>query len=329
METRALGTQGLRSSAIALGCMGMSGTYGPRDERESIATIQQAIERGVTLLDTGDFYGMGHNELLIREAIRGRRERVLLSVKFGALRNHDGQFLGQDGRPAAVRNALAYSLVRLGVDHIDFYFPARTDVNVPIEDTLGTLGDLIREGKLRYVGLSEASAATIERAHKALPLSALQIEYSLFSRDIEAEVLPTTRRLGIGILSYGAFSRGLFGGVLTAPGQTDAAGDIRRHMPRFQGENLRRNLALLETLQALARAKGCTVAQLCVAWVLAQGPDIVSVAGTTRRDHLDENLAAADIALSPAERAELERLVPRGAVAGDRYPPVGMASINR
>ena len=329
MERRALGNQGMRSAPVALGCMGMSGTYGPREERESIATIQHAIDQGVNLLDTGDFYGMGHNELLIREAIRGRRDQVLLSVKFGVMRDYKGAFLGQDCRPAAIRNFLAYSLVRLGVDHIDFYFPARTDPEVPIEDVMGTLADLIREGKLRYVGLSEASAQTIERAHRVHPVSALQIEYSLFTRDIEDEVLPTTRRLGIGILSYGAFSRGLFTNGTAVAQQIAGGRDIRAHMPRFQGENLQRNLALYEALQAFAAAKGCSVAQLCVAWVLAKGEDIVSVAGTTQRDHLDENLRAAELKLSPDELAELERLVPRGAVAGDRYPPAGMASLNR
>jgi len=329
MELRQLGKQGLRSTAVALGCMGMSGTYGPRDEKESIATIQHAIERGVNLLDTGDFYGMGHNELLIREAIRGRRDKVLLSVKFGAMRNHDGGWLGNDTRPAALRNFLSYSLVRLGVDAVDFYFPARVDPAVPIEDTVGALAELVQEGKVRYVGLSEAAAGTIERAHAVHPISALQIEYSLFTRDIEAEVLPTTRRLGIGILSYGAFSRGLFSGAVAAPQDVARGPDIRRHMPRFQGENLSRNLALLEPLQAFAARKGCSVAQLCVAWVLAQGPDIVTVAGTTRRDHLDENLAAAEIVLTPEELAELERIVPHGAVAGERYPAAGMAGVNR
>ncbi len=329
MEQRQLGKQGLRSSAIALGCMGMSGSYGPADERESIATIHRALERGVTLLDTGDFYGMGHNELLLREALRGKRDRVLLSVKFGAMRNYDGQFVGQDTRPAAIRNFLAYSLVRLGVSEIDFYFPARVDAAVPIEDTVGTLADLVQEGKVRYVGLSEASAATLERAQRVHPVSALQIEYSLFTRDSEAAVLPMTRRLGVGILSYGAFSRGLFAGSIASPAQIGTPRDIRRHMPRFLGDNLARNLALLEPLRAFAARKGCSVAQLCVAWVLAQGPDIVAVAGTSRRDHLDENLAAAEIRLAPAELAELARIVPPGAVAGERYPAPGMAQLDR
>jgi aryl-alcohol dehydrogenase-like predicted oxidoreductase len=329
MELRALGSQGLRSTAVALGCMGMSGTYGPRDEKESIATIHEAIERGVNLLDTGDFYGMGHNELLIREAIRGRRDKVQLSVKFGAMRNHDGTWLGNDARPAAIRNFLAYSLVRLGVDTIDFYFPARVDPAVPIEDVMGTLAGLIREGKVRYAGLSEAAPGTVERAHKEHPVSAVQIEYSLFSRDIEAGLLPATRRLGIGIFAYGAFSRGLFSGAVAAPADFAKGADIRRNMPRFNAENLPRNLALLETLQGFARRKGCTVSQLCVAWVLAQGKDLVVLAGTTRRQHLGESLAAAEIALSPAELAELERLVPRGAVAGERYAAAGLASVNR
>lgn len=329
MESRQLGGQGLRGPAVALGCMGMSGTYGARDERESIATIHRAIELGMNLLDTGDFYGSGHNELLIREAIRGRREQVLLSVKFGALRNHDGGFIGQDARPASIRNFLIYSLVRLGVDEIDFYFPARVDPAVPIEEVVGTLAELVAEGKVRYVGLSEASAATIERAHKVHPLSAVETEYALFTREIEADILPTTRRLGIGILSYGAFSRGLFAGEITAPDGFVQGHDIRGRLPRFNAENIARNLALLGPLREFASRKGCTLPQLCVAWVLAQGPDIVAVAGTARRDHLEENAAAAALKLSPADLEQLAALVPPDAVAGERYPPQLMSSVNR
>jgi aryl-alcohol dehydrogenase-like predicted oxidoreductase len=328
MDTRKLGSQGFTSSAIALGCMAMSGTYGPADDRESIATIQRAIDQGVTVLDTGDYYGMGHNELLIREAIRGRRERVLLSVKFGALRDHTGNYLGVDCRPAAIRNFIAYSLTRLGVDAIDFYYPGRVDPAVPIEDTIGALAQLVKEGKVRWVGLSEAGAKTLERAHAVHPISALQIEYSLFSRDIESEVLPTARRLGIGIQGYGAFSRGLF--TASDAGPVNGSGpDIRRHMPRFQGENLARNLRIKAGLEAFARQKGCTVPQLCVAWVLAQGADIVPVIGTKRRQKLDEDLGALNVRLTLAERAELERIVPKGAVAGDRYPAQAMASVGR
>ncbi len=328
MDTRKLGSQGFTSSAIALGCMAMSGTYGPADDRESIATIQRAIDQGVTVLDTGDFYGMGHNELLIREAIRGRRDRVLLSVKFGALRDFTGAFLGQDARPAALRNFISYSLVRLGVDVIDFYYPARVDPAVPIEDTVGALARLVQEGKVRWIGLSEAGAKTLERAHAVHPISALQTEYSLFTRDIEAAVLPAARRLGIGIQAYGAFSRGLF--TASAAGPVSGSGpDIRRHMPRFQGDNLARNLRIKEELEAFAQTKGCTVPQLCVAWVLAQGADVVPIIGTKRREKLDENLGALSVKLSPADLDALAALVPQGAVAGERYPAPAMAQVGR
>lgn len=329
MDLRPVGGQGMESSPVILGCMGMSGTYGARDDKESVATIQQAIELGVNVLDTADFYGSGHNELLIREAIRGRRDKVALSVKFGGMRNHDGAFVGHDARPAAIRNFLTYSLVRLGVDEIDFYFPGRVVPDVPIEEVVGTLGDLVGEGKVRYVGLSEASAATIEKAHRIFPITALQTEYSLFTRDIEAEILPTTRRLGIGLLSYAAFSRGLFAQP-PAPGQDFSQGyDIRHRMPRFQGENLTRNLALAQRLEAFARKKGCSLPQLSLAWVLAQGPDVFAVCGTSRRAHLEENVGAADLALTREEIEALNALVPRGAVAGERYSPALLALTNR
>src|SRR5579863_3136115 len=266
MEQRQLGSQGLGVSAIGLGCMGMSDFYGAdrSTEPESIATIQRALERGVTLLDTGDFYGMGHNEMLIGRAIEERRGQAVLSVKFGALRGPDGAFLGFDGRPAFVKTSIAYSLRRLGVDCIDLYYPSRVDPHVPIEDTIGAISDLIREGKVRYAGLSEASAATVRRAHAAHPISALQIEYSIWSRDPEDDVIPTLRELNVGLVAYGALSRGLFGGVIAS-----TPSDLRRNFPRFQSDNLAVNLGLMEKLKQLAAQKNVTPSQLALAWVLA------------------------------------------------------------
>jgi aryl-alcohol dehydrogenase-like predicted oxidoreductase len=310
--------------------MGMSDFYGLNDpgaEQESIATIQRALDLGVTLLDSGDFYGMGHNELLIREAIKGRRDKAVLSVKFGALRNHNGAFIGFDGRPEFVKTSLAYSLKRLNVDYIDFYFPARVDPKVPIEDTIGAIADLIREGKVRYVGLSEASAATVRKAHAVHPLSALEIEYSLWTRDIEDEVLPVLRELGIGVLAYGALSRGLLSGSVTDTNQL-AQQDFRKYIPRFQGDNLKQNLVLVERLKELAREKNVTPSQLAIAWVLAQGEDIVPVVGTKRRKYLDENLAAESIQLTKADLDRIESAIPRDAVSGERYPREAMAMLN-
>src|SRR5579872_3000267 len=326
MEQRRLGSHGLAVSAIGLGCMGMSDFYGAdrSTEPESIATIQRALELGVTLLDTGDFYGMGHNEMLIRQAIQGRRDQAILSVKFGALRDPNGAFLGFDGRPAFVKTSIAYSLRRLGVDYIDLYYPSRVDPNVPIEDTIGAVGDLIRQGKVRYAGLSEASAASVRRAHAAHPISALQIEYSIWSRDPEDDVIPTLRELGIGLVAYGALSRGLFGGSVTA-----SPNDMRRHFPRFQGDNLTANLALMEKLKQLAAELNVTPSQLALAWVLAKGRDIVPIIGTRRREHLQENLAAADVQLSASDLDQIERQIPRGAVAGERYPAPIMSTLNR
>jgi aryl-alcohol dehydrogenase-like predicted oxidoreductase len=326
MDQRKLGTQGLAVSAIGLGCMGMSDFYGAdaSTEPESIATIQRALDLGITLLDTGDFYGMGHNEMLIRQAIQGRRDHAILSVKFGALRDPNGAFIGFDGRPAFVKTSLAYTLRRLGVDYVDLYYPARVDPVVPIEDTIGAVADLIRAGKVRYAGLSETSAATVRRAHAAHPISALQIEYSLWSRDPEDEVLPALRELGIGLVAYGALSRGLFGGSIEATPR-----DGRGNFPRFQGENLAANLRVMDKLKQLAAARKVTPSQLALAWVLAQGQDIVPIIGTRRRTHLEENLAAAGIQLSPAELEQIEQALPRGAVAGERYPAPGMHTVNR
>jgi len=326
MITRRLGTTGPQVSAIGLGCMGMSGTYGPADETESIATIHAALDAGISLLDTGDYYGMGHNELLIGKALGGRdRDQVVLSVKFGALRGPDLAWIGVDGRPVAVRNFLAYSLQRLGTDHVDIYRLGRVDPQVPIEDTVGAIAELITAGHVRHVGLSEAGAETIRRAHATHPVADVQLEYSLLSRGIEAEILPTCRELGVGVTAYGVLSRGLLGGRV--PGQA-AAGDVRGRMPRFRPENLERNLALVAGLRSIAGAKGVTVAQLAIAWVLARGPDIVPVVGTTRRDRLAEAVDALGLELSEDDLAAIERAAPPGAVAGDRYDERQMAMLD-
>jgi aryl-alcohol dehydrogenase-like predicted oxidoreductase len=324
--TRRLGTTGPQVSAIGLGCMGMSGTYGPADETESIATIHAALDAGISLLDTGDYYGMGHNELLIGKALGGRdRDQVVLSVKFGALRGPDLAYIGIDGRPVAVRNFLAYSLQRLGTDHVDIYRLGRVDPQVPIEDTVGAIAELITAGHVRHVGLSEAGAETIRRAHATHPVADVQLEYSLLSRGIESEILPTCRELGVGVTAYGVLSRGLLGGRV--PGQA-AAGDVRGRMPRFRPENLERNLALVAGLRSIAGAKGMTVAQLAIAWVLARGPDIVPVVGTTRRDRLAEAVDALGLELSEDDLAAIERAAPPGAVAGDRYDERQMAMLD-
>jgi len=326
MITRQLGATGPRVSAVGLGCMGMSGTYGPADETESIATIGAALDAGISLLDTGDYYGMGHNELLIRQALGGRdRDRVAISVKFGALRAPDNAFIGIDGRPVAVRNFLAYSLQRLGTDHIDIYRLGRVDPAVPIEDTVGAIAEMIDAGWVRHVGLSEAGAETLRRAHATHPVADLQIEYSLFSRGIEAEILPMCRELGVGVTAYGVLSRGLLGGRLS--GQA-AARDARARMPRFRPENLERNLALVDALRPIAEERGATVAQLAIAWVLARGDDIVPLVGTTRRDRLAEALDALELKLTADDLAAIERAAPPGAVAGDRYDERQMAMLD-
>jgi aryl-alcohol dehydrogenase-like predicted oxidoreductase len=326
--TRQLGSAGLRVSAIGLGCMGMSGVYGPAEEPESIATIREALDTGINLLDTGDYYGMGHNELLIREALRGRdRNGVVISVKFGALRGPDNAFIGIDGRPVAVRNFLAYSLRRLGTDYIDIYRLGRVDPQVPIEETVGAIAEMISAGYVRHVGLSEAGAETVRRAHAIHPVTDLQIEYSLLSRGIEAEILPTCRQLGVGVTAYGVLSRGLLGGAWSS-GRPASAGDMRAHMPRFRRENLERNLALVEALRTVAEAKGVTVGQIAIAWVLARGEDIVPLVGTTRRDRLAEAVGALELELSEDDLAAIERAVPPGAAAGGRYDERQMAMLD-
>ncbi|BCQ25889.1 aldo/keto reductase [Caballeronia sp. NK8] len=330
MEQHGLGKIGPQVSVIGLGCMGMSGMYGPSDRAESIATIHAALEAGVTLLDTGDFYGMGHNEMLIGEALRSappsRRDAAILSVKFGGMRDPAGNFIAFDGRPVAVKNSLAYTLQRLGVDHIDIYRPARLDANVPIEDTVGAIAEMIQAGYVRHVGLSEVGAQTIRKAAAVHPVCDLQIEYSLISRGIEQAILPVCRELGIGITAYGVLSRGLISGHWSK----DAAqtGDWRANSPRFQQGNVERNLALVDALRAIADAKSVSVAQIAIAWVLAQGDDIVPVIGARRRDRLTESLGALDITLTNEERAAIEAAVPKDAAAGDRYEAVQMAHLD-
>jgi aryl-alcohol dehydrogenase-like predicted oxidoreductase len=326
--TRSLGSTGPTVSALGLGCMGMSDFYGPADDAESVATIQAAVDAGVTLLDTGDYYGMGHNELLLRDALRGRdREAVQYSVKFGALRGPDGGWLGFDGRPAAVKTFLAYTLRRLGTDYVDVYRLGRSDPSVPIEETVGAIAELIEAGYVRHVGLSEAGADTVRRAHATHPVSDLQIEYSLISRGIEAEILPTCRELGVGITAYGVLSRGLLSGHWSRE-RALAAGDFRAHAPRFQRENLDRNLSLVGALDELARSKDATSAQVAIAWVLSRGDDVVPLVGARRRDRLEEALRALALDLNAGDLAAIERAVPPHAVAGERYDAHQMAILD-
>ncbi len=328
MDMLPLGKHGPNVSRIGLGCMAMSGAYGPADRGESIATLHAALDAGINLVDTGDFYGNGHNELLIAEALNGRRrDDVVISVKFGALRGPDHSWGGFDGRPAAVKNFLAYSLNRLGTDHIDIYRPARLDPNVPIEDTIGTIADMVKAGFVRHIGLSEVGAETIRRAHAVHPIADLQIEYSLISRGIEDEILPVCRELGIGITAYGVLSRGLISGHWSKE-RANAPGDFRNMSPRFQAENVERNLKLVEALKAIAEAKGATVAQVAIAWVLAKGGDIVPLIGARSRDRLTEALGALDFEVGPDEIARIERAVPKGAAAGERYNAQQMAMLD-
>ncbi|GLZ29846.1 aldo/keto reductase [Lentzea sp. NBRC 105346] len=326
MDKRQLGTRGPVVSELGLGCMGMSDLYGPADEAEGIATIHAAIDAGITLLDTGDFYGMGHNELLIRRALETRnREDVTISVKFGALRDPDGSWWGYDGRPEAVRNFLAYTLKRLNTDYVDVYRPARLDPDVPIEDTIGAIAEQVDKGYVRHIGLSEVGAETIRRAHAVHPIADLQIEYALVSRGIEDEILPTCRELGIGVTAYGVLSRGLISGHWTA---TNGSRDFRGMSPRFQGDNLTHNLALVDGLRKIADEKGITVAQLAIAWVAHQGNDVVPLVGARRRERLAEAVKAAEVTLTDNDLSRIEQVVPRGAVAGERYAPEQMAHLD-
>ncbi|MFJ8195704.1 aldo/keto reductase [Streptomyces sp. NPDC096152] len=331
IQTRPLGTTGPQVSALGLGCMGMSALYGDADRTESVATVHAALEAGVTLLDTGDFYAMGHNEMLIGEALRtapaALREQALLSVKFGALRDPDGGWTGVDGRPAAVKNFAAYSLQRLGVDHIDVYRLARLDPDVPIEETVGAIAELVEKGYVRHIGLSEVGAETVRRAAATAPIADLQIEYSLISRGVEDRILPTTRELGIGITAYGVLSRGLISGHFGRDRQL-AAHDFRAHSPRFQGENLQHNLNLVEALRKVAEQKGVTVAQIAIAWVLSRGEDIVPLIGARSRQRLTEALGALDVTLDEGDLRAIEEAVPADAAAGARYPEAQMAHLD-
>ncbi|MQA23211.1 aldo/keto reductase [Rugamonas rivuli] len=328
MQTRKLGRTGPQVAQLGLGLMGMSDLYGPADRRESLATIRAAMDAGVTLLDTGDFYGMGHNELLLNEALAaGGRDQVQISVKFGAMRDPSGNWIGIDTRPAAVKNFAAYSLKRLGVEHIDIYRPARLDPNVPIEDTVGAIAELIQAGKVKHIGLSEVGSETLRRAHAVHPIADLQIEYSMISRGIENGILQTCRELGIGITAYGVLSRGLISGHWSK--QREGEADFRGlASPRFQGENLDRNLALVEKLRAIAGELNVSVAQVAIAWVAAQGEDIVPLVGARTRVRLEEALASTRLQLSAADLARLEQAVPVGAAAGDRYGAHSASSLD-
>ena len=333
MKLKKLGSQGLTVSAQGLGCMGMSDFYGKRDETESIATIHRALDSGVNFLDTSDMYGPFTNEELVGKAIKGRRNKVVVATKFGIMRaqpTKDGwaPITGISGRPEYVRSACDASLKRLGVDHIDLYYQHRVDAEVPIEETVGAMADLVSAGKIRYIGLSEAGIQTIRRAHAIHPVSALQSEYSLWTRDPEDEVLPTLRELGIGFVAYSPLGRGFLTGQLKSPDDF-APDDYRRNSPRFQGENFAKNLALVERVTAIACQKGITPGQLALAWVMAQGDDIVPIPGTKRRKYLDENIAAGALTISESELAELAEALPRGAAAGERYPEAMMTFINR
>jgi aryl-alcohol dehydrogenase-like predicted oxidoreductase len=321
--SRRLGTHGPTAFPLSLGCMGMSATYGPADEGESVATIRAAIDEGVTLIDTGDFYGVGRNELLLARALAGRRDEVLLSVKFGGLRSPGGGWVGFDARPASVKNFLAYTLTRLGVDHVDIYRPSRLDPQVPIEDTVGAIAEMVKAGYVRHVGLSEVGPDTIRRAHAVHPISDLQIEYSLVSRSPEARIFPVLEELGIGVTAYGVLSRGL----LSGSGPSGPA-DIRVRFPRFSEANLARNRSLVDLLRGLAAARGITATQMAIAWVLAKGATIVPVVGARTRSQLAESLGALDVDLSPDEVRRLEEAIPASAVAGARYDEQGMRTLD-
>jgi aryl-alcohol dehydrogenase-like predicted oxidoreductase len=327
MQQLELGRNGPTVSAFGLGCMGMSGIYGPVDDQESDATIHAAMDAGISLLDTGDFYGMGHNEMLIREALKGgKRERAFIMVKCGSLRSPDGKIIGDDARPQSVKNFLSYSLRRLGTDYIDLYQPSRVDPAVPIEDTIGAIADMVKAGYVRHIGLSEASAKTVRRARAVHPIAALQIEYSLFSRGIERDILPTLRELGIALVAYGVLSNGLISD--RAEAAKTAPSELRTRRPRFSAENFSKNIALVEALRKIARDKGVSTQALAFAWVKSRGGDVVPLIGARRRDQLKEALRAADLKLSADDLARIEQAAPADAVAGARYMPAVLAHMD-
>ena len=327
MQKRKLGNLGLEVSALGLGCMGMSDFYSGRDDNESIKTIHRALDLGVTLLDTADMYGVGKNEELVGRAIKGRRDQVIIATKFGNVRAEDGTFLGVNGRPEYVKQACEASLRRLGVDYIDLYYQHRVDPNTPIEETIGAMADLVREGKVRYIGMSEAAPETIRRAHAVHPITALQTEYSLWSRDVEDEILPTCRELGIGFVAYSPLGRGFLTGKIQKFEDLEED-DYRRHSPRFQGENFQKNLDLVQQIRKIASEKGCQPSQLALAWLLAQGQDIVPIPGTKKIPYLEENLKALDISLTDDDLARINQVAPQGVAAGERYPEAVMKGVN-